>query len=180
MMFVKKNFWLMAVIAAMSINIDTVYAATPVGFSNTTLTVTAEVGVSCEETQHGEFPAPLLIDTQVVGDQTFAPIADELVSCTNGIVFTIKVSSANGTALDQTCTSNGVSGMSLKSASWPTDEVPYIFTCAGDTNGSGNFTGAGFASPRALGIGIKVLAADAQAALAHNDYSDTVTLTISY
>jgi hypothetical protein len=31
-----------------------------------------------------------------------------------------------------------------------------------------------------MGISIKVLAADAQAAMAHADYSDTVTLTISY
>jgi len=180
MFFVKKLFRLMAALAAMSIPLNAVHAETPAGFSNTTLKVTAEVGVLCEETQHGEFSAPLLIDTQVVGDQTFTPIADELVSCTKGVVFTVKVSSANGSALNQTCTSGGVSGMALKSASWPTDVIPYIFTCAGDTNGSGNFTGAGFTSPRALGIGIKVLAADAQAALAHNDYSDTVTLTISY
>jgi hypothetical protein len=158
----------------------TASAATPAGFASTTVTVNAQVLVSCQEAQHGAFPNPLIIDTQAASDQTFAPSADELVRCTNGAVFTVKVSSANGTALDQTCTSGGVSGMALRSASWPGDAVAYNFMCAGDTGGTGNFTGLGYTTARAMGISIKVPVANAQTALAHADYSDTVTLTISY
>jgi len=176
----KKIFWLVAIFVAAGMMTGNTFAATPSGFSNTTVTINAQVGVSCEETQHGSFPNPLTIDTQTAADQTFAPSADELVRCTSGMVFTVKVSSANGAVLDQTCTSGGVSGMRLRSASWSTDEVAYTFMCAGDTTGTGNFTGAGFTTARAMGISIKIAAADAQAAIAHADYSDTVTMTISY
>jgi hypothetical protein len=177
---VKKILWLVAVFTATSMITGTAFAATPSGFSNTTVDVNARVGVSCAEAQHGAFPSPLIIDTQLASDQNFTPTADQMVHCTSGVVFTVNVSSANGTALDQVCTSGGVSGMLMQSASWPGDTIAYTFMCAGDTNGAGNFTGAGFTTARAMGISIKVLAADAQAALAHADYSDTVTLTISY
>jgi hypothetical protein len=177
---VKKILGVMAVFAAMTMITVTASAATPDGFNNTTVKVNAQVTVSCQEAQHGAFPSPLTIDTQLSGDQNFSPSADELVKCTNGAVFTVKVSSANGTALDQTCTSGGVSGMALRSASWPGDAISYTFMCAGDTTGAGNFTGAGFTTAKAMGISIRVLAANAQTALAHADYSDTVTLTISY
>jgi hypothetical protein len=70
--------------------------------------------------------------------------------------------------------------MALKSAIWASDKIAYTFMCAGDTDGAGHFTGAGGTTARAMGIGIKILAADVQAAIAHNDYSDTVTMTISY
>jgi hypothetical protein len=155
-------------------------AATPAGFANTTVAVNAQVNLTCEEVQHGAFPNPIMIDTQVTADQTFSPTADELVKCTKGAVFTVKVSSANGTALDQICTSGGVGNMTLKSASWPSDVIDYTFMCAGDTDGAGHFTGAGYNTAKALGIGVKVLAANAQAAFAHADYSDTVTVTLSY
>ncbi|PKN38513.1 MAG: hypothetical protein CVU62_06670 [Deltaproteobacteria bacterium HGW-Deltaproteobacteria-2] len=132
------------------------------------------------EAQHGSFPNPLTIDSQSAADQNFSPTADELVKCTNGVVFTVNVSSANGTAVNQTCTSGGVSGMALRSISWPADAIAYTFMCAGDTGGTGHFTGAGYTTARAMGISIKVPAADAQAAIAHTDYSDMVTLTLSY
>jgi hypothetical protein len=145
-----------------------------------TIAVNAQIIASCQEAQHGVFPNPLMIDTQTATDLSFPPSADELVTCSNGVVFTVKVSSANGTALDQTCTSGGVSTMLLKSASWPGDTITYTFMCAGNTDGSGHFTGAGTNTTRALGINIKVLAANAQTAMAHADYSDTVTLTLNY
>ena len=144
------------------------------------IVVNAKVTAACQEALHGAFPNPLMIETQSATDQIFAPSADELVRCSNGMFFTVKVSSANGTAVGQTCTSGGVSGMALKSASWPGDMVAYTFMCAGDTDGAGHFTGAGYNTAKALGISIKVLQADAQAAFAHADYSDTVTLTLSY
>lgn len=177
---VKKILSLMAVLTAMSLTISSVFAASPAGFTSTEIKVNAQVGVSCQEIQQGAFPSPLIIDTQTSAEQTFTPSADELVRCTNGTVFTVKVSSTNGSAIDQTCTSGGVANMVLKSASWPSDNIGYIFMCAGDTDGTGHFTGAGFATAKAMGIGIKILAAEAQAALAHADYSDMVTLTISY
>lgn len=170
----------MTVLAAMRLTIGSASAATPVGFGYTTIDVKAQVIVSCQEVQHGTFPAPLIIDTQAANEQEFAPNTDELVRCTNGTVFTVKVTSTNGSALDQTCTSNGVNNMVLKSASWPVDTISYTFMCSGDTDGNGLFTGAGYNTNKALGIGIKVMAADAQAAIAHADYSDTVTLTITY
>lgn len=176
----KKIIWLMAVLAAMSLMKQSVSAATPLGFSYTAIEVKAVIGIACQEVQHGEFPNPLIVDTQTVNDQTFSPSADELVKCSNGVIFAVKVSSANGTALDQNCTSSGVSGMKLKSVSWPADTVAYSFMCAGDTDGTGHFTGAGHVTAKSLGISIKVAMADAQAAIAHEDYSDTVTLTISY
>jgi spore coat protein U-like protein len=52
--------------------------------------------------------------------------------------------------------------------------------CAGNTDGAGHFTGAGYISAKSLGISIKILQADAQSAIAHGDYSDTVTLTLNY
>ena len=176
----KKILWIVAVFAATSIITQTGFAATPSGFYNTTVDVSAQILVSCQEVQHGSFPNPLIIDPQLTGDQTFPPTTDELVRCTNGGVFTVKVSSANGSAVDQTCTSSGVNNMLLKSASWPADTIPYTFMCAGDTNGNGQFTGAGYAISRSLGISIKVTAANNQVALAHAVYSDTVTLTITY
>ena len=175
----KKIIWLMAAVAVYMVT-GTASAATPSGFSSTTLTVHAQVTASCQEAQHGAFPSPLIIDTQSAGDQNFPPSADELVRCTNGAVFTVKVSSANGTAVDQTCTSSGVSGFLLKSASSAGDTIAYTFMCAGDTGGTGSFTGGGLTTAKAMGISIKVLAADAQIAIAHADYSDTVTMTISY
>jgi len=177
---IKKILRFMAIVAAMIVMTVNVFAATPSGFANTTVMVNAQVAASCQEAQHGSFPNPLTIDTQLTGDQTFPPSTDELVRCTNGGVFTVKVSSTNGSAVDQTCTSSRVNNMLLKSASWPIDTIPYIFTCAGDTNGTGQFTGAGYAISRALGISIKVTAANAQLAMAHADYTDTVTLTITY
>jgi len=176
----KIKILLVAVVAAAGNLFNMAHAAAPGGFSSADIAVRAEVGISCQEIQRGSFPNPLLIDTQTVSDQTFLSTADEVVRCTSGVVFTVKVTSANGTALDQTCTAGGVSGMMLKSASWPSDTIRYVFMCAGDTNGAGNFIGAGFTNSRHLGISVKVLAADAQAAIAHADYSDTVTLTISY
>ncbi|KQC11537.1 MAG: hypothetical protein APR62_01505 [Smithella sp. SDB] len=177
---IKRIFWLIAMVVVMGFMVGTTFAATPTGFSSTTVTVNAQVTASCQEVQHGSFPNPLIIDPQLTGDQTFPPTSDELVRCTNGGVFTVKVSSANGSAVDQTCTSSGVNNMLLKSTSWPMDTIPYTFMCVGDTNGSGQFIGAGYAISRALGISIKVTAANAQLALAHADYSDTITLTISY
>jgi len=173
--------WYIAALVAISVGIgENASAITPSGFASTTLTVGAQVSIACQEAQHGSFPSPITIDTLSATDQTFSPTADETVKCTNGTVFTIKVTSANGTAVNQNCTAGGVSGMILRSASAPVDTIPYLFLCAGDTDGSGNFTGAGFSTARALGIGVKVLAANAQGAMAHADYADTVTLTISY
>jgi hypothetical protein len=179
---VKKILWLMAVVTAMSLMMETETssAAAPVGFAYTTVDVKAEIGIACVEAQHGTFSSPLIIDPQTASDQSFSSAVDELVKCTKGVVFTVKVSSANGTALDQNCTSSGVSGMALKSASWPGDTVAYTFMCEGDTTGTGHFTGAGFNTSKAMGISIKIAAADAQEALAHADYSDTITMTISY
>ena len=156
------------------------YASTPSGFSSASIVVSAVVGPACQEGQHGSFPNPIAIDTQSVSDQTFAASVDETVKCTSGTVFTVKVTSGNGTAVNQTCTTTGVSSMALKSAGTPADTVAYTFACSGDTDGLGNFTGAGFNAAKALGMSIKVLAANAQAAVAHADYTDTVTLTISY
>ena len=155
-------------------------ASTPSGFESTTLALSAEVGNACQEVQHGAFPNPIVIDSQTVSDQTFLPTADELVRCTNGTTFTIKVSSGNGSAVNQNCTSGGISTMALKSVGSPADTIPYVFLCTGDTDGSGHFVGAGYNTPRALGVSVKILASYAQNAVAHTDYSDTVTLTISY
>jgi spore coat protein U-like protein len=154
-------------------------ALAPLGFSSASIAVSAVVGVACQEGQHGSFP-PLMIDTQSVSDQIFAASVDETVKCTSGTVFTVKVTSGNGTAVNQTCTTVGVSSMALKSAGTPADTVAYTFACGGDTDTVGNFTGAGFNMAKALGMSIKVLAANAQAAVAHADYADTVTLTITY
>jgi hypothetical protein len=177
--FVKKILWIMAVFTSMSVITANAFAAQS-GFSSTTVTVNAQVTELCQEAQHGSFPNPLTIDPLSATDLTFLPSADELVRCANGAVFTVKVSSTNGSAVNQTCTSGGVSNMALRSASWPADTVAYTFMCAGDTDGAGHFTGAGYITARAMGISIKVLAANVQAAFAHNDYSDMVTLTISY
>ncbi len=160
--------------------ISSAYALPPSGFSSTTISISAQVGATCQEAQHGFFPAPIMIDAFSAADQTFAPSADEMVRCSSGTIFTIKVTSAMGTAVDQVCTASGVSGMTMKSLSSPAVVLPYTFMCAGNTDGSGRFTGAGFSTARSLGIGLKVLAADARAAVSNNDYSDTVTLTISY
>ena len=70
--------------------------------------------------------------------------------------------------------------MAMKSASAPADTIAYTFLCTGDTDGLGHFTGAGFNMPKAIGMSVKVAAANAQAAVVHGDYSDTVTMTISY
>jgi hypothetical protein len=155
-------------------------AATPSGFVSTTVVVNAQITAVCQEASHASFPNPITIDALAGSDQTFLPTSDETLKCSNGTVFTVKVSSANGTAVDQACTSSGVSSMALKSAGTPTDTIAYTLMCAGDTDGAGHFTGGGHTTAKALGMRIKVLAANAQAAVAHADYSDTVTLTLSY
>lgn len=170
-----------AVMAATIISMtEMASAAPPSGFVSETIVVNAQMAAVCQEAQHGSFPNPITIDPLVGSDQTFSPAADETLKCSNGTVFTIKVSSANGTAVGQTCTSSGVSSMALKSAGTPGDSIAYTFMCAGDTDGAGHFTGAGYTTAKAMGISIKVPAASAQTAIAHTDYSDTVTLTISY
>lgn len=169
-----------AAIGLLNVMADSAWASTPSGFSSASIALSAQVNAACQEAQHGSFPSPITINAQAVFDQTFAATADEKVVCTNGTVFTIKVTSGNGTAVNQTCTSSGVSSMALKSAGTPADTIAYTFVCGGDTDGLGHFAGAGFNTPRVLGMSIKVLAADAQAAIANADYFDTVTLTISY
>lgn len=171
---------LITMLSVLCIAAGTAVAATPPGFSSTTLALSAQINVACQEAQPGIFGNPIIIDTTLTVDQTIPALTDEAVKCTNGTVFTMKVSSANGSAVNQTCTSAGIGGMAFKSASSPGDAIPYTFFCAGDTDGSGNFTGAGFGTPRALGLGIRIAATDAQAAKAHDDYGDMVTLTISY
>lgn len=170
----------MALAMAIAAAADMSSAATPSGFSSVTIAMSARVSVACQEAQQGVFNSPLIIDTTSAVDLTISAAVDEAVKCTNGTIFTMKISSANGTAVNQTCTSAGVDGMSFKSAGAPADRIPYKFLCSGDTDGSGGFTGAGFSIPRAMGLGIRIAAADAQAAKAHDDYSDTVTLMISY
>lgn len=170
----------MAALAISSITAGIAFAATPSGFANATVIVNAQVNASCQEYQQVSFPNPLTIDTQSAVEQTFSPRADELVKCSNGTVFTVKVSSGNGTAMNQTCTSGGVSNMALKSAGAPAHVIAYMILCSGDTDGSGHFTGAGFSTPRALGMSLKIPASNAQTAVAHADYADFVTLTISY
>ncbi|HUI67310.1 MAG TPA: hypothetical protein VL087_03785, partial [Nitrospirota bacterium] len=134
-----------AVMAATVISMtEMVSAAPPSGFVSETIVVNAQMAAVCQEAQHGSFPNPITIDPLVGSDQTFSPAADETLKCSNGTVFTIKVSSANGTAVGQTCTSSGVSSMALKSAGTPGDSIAYTFMCAGDTDGAGHFTGAGY------------------------------------
>jgi spore coat protein U-like protein len=154
--------------------------AAPSGFLSTTIAVNAQMTVMCQEAQHGSFPNPITIDPLAATDQIISPTADETLKCSNGTVFTVKVSSANGTAVGQTCTSSGVSSMAIRSAGTPEDTIAYTFMCTGDTDGAGHFTGGGYTTAKAMGISIKVPAASAQTAVAHTDYSDTVTLTISY
>jgi len=156
------------------------WAATPSGFSSTNITLSAQVDIACQEAQKGTFPAPLIIDTQSAVEQVFPASVDEKIACTSGTVFTVRVTSANGSAVNQTCTSSGVNSMALKSLGSPADVIAYTFLCAGDTDGLGHFTGAGFGIPKAIGMSIKVASADAQAAVAHADYADTVTMTIFY
>jgi spore coat protein U-like protein len=155
-------------------------AAPPSGFASTAIVVNAQITATCQEASHVSFPNPITIDALAGSDQIFSPTVDEAVRCSNGTLFTVKVSSANGTAVGQACTSSGVSSMALRSAGTPGDTIAYTFMCAGDTDGSGHFTGSGNTTAKAFGISIKVLAGNAQAALAHADYSDTVTLTLSY
>jgi hypothetical protein len=155
-------------------------AATPLGFSSASITLNAVVEAACQEVQQGSFPSPLVIDAQSASEQNFSATTDEKITCTNGTVFTLRVTSTNGTAVNQTCTSGGVSSMALRSAGSPADSIAYTFICGGDTDGLGHFTGEGFNVPKAVGMSIKIAAADAQAAVVHADYTDTVTMTISY
>lgn len=173
-------YQVVVVFALTGMMIGAASAATPTGFSSVNIPVSAQVNIACQEAQQGSFPGTIIIDTMSAVDLTISASTDETVKCTNGTVFTMKVSSANGSAVNQTCISAGVGGLAFKSASAPANTIPYKFLCAGDTDGTGNFTGAGFSTPRALGLGIRIAAADAQAAMAHDDYSDMVTLMISY
>jgi len=175
-----KKILSIAVIAVIVMAAGTTFSAPPSGFASTTVVVNAQMAAICQEAQHGSFPNPITIDALAGSDQIFSPAVDETLKCSNGTVFTVKVSSANGTAVGQTCTSSGVSSMALRSAGTPGDSIAYTFMCAGDTDGVGHFTGGGYTTAKALGISIKVPAANAQTAVAHADYSDTVTLTISY
>jgi len=176
-----KNILLTAVIIMMITVVASSASATPPsGFASTAIVVNAQIAAVCQEASHGSFPNPITIDALAGSDQTFSPTVDETVRCSNGTVFSVKVSSANGTAVGQACTSSGVSTMALRSAGTPGDTIAYTFMCADNTDGTGHFTGAGHTTAKALGISIKILAANAQAALAHADYSDTVTLTLSY
>ncbi len=177
---VMKKILFIWAIGIITIMAGSAGASSPTGLSSVSIALNAQVAVACEEAQHGSFPSPITIDTQSASDQTFAASVDEKVACTNGTAFTIKVTSGNGTAVNQTCTSSGISSMALRSQSSPADAIAYTFVCAGDTDGQGHFTGAGFNTPKALGMSIRILAADAQAAVANNDYTDTITLTITY
>jgi len=176
-----KNILSIAFIAVISmVMAGMVFAAPPAGVTSMAIAVNAQMPAVCQEAQHGSFPNPITIDPLAGSDQTFSPSVDETLKCSSGTVFTVKVSSANGTAVGQICTSSGVSSMALRSAGTPGDTIAYTFMCAGDTDGAGHFTGGGYTSAKAMGISVKVPAASAQTAVAHSDYSDTVTLTLSY
>jgi len=176
-----KQILSIAVIAAIVMSMSEIAAAAPpLGSASSSIVVNAQMAAVCQEAQHGSFPNPITIDPLAGSDMTISPAADETLKCSYGTVFTIKVSSANGTAVGQTCTSSGVSSMALKSAGTPGDTIAYTFMCTGDTDGAGHFTGGGYTTAKAMGISIKVPVASAQTAVAHTDYSDTVTLTISY
>jgi hypothetical protein len=176
----KKLYCLVILIVALSGAAEESSVASNTGFVSVVVTVNARVNGSLQEAQRVNFGNQLVIDPQAGGDIIFMPTSDQIMKGTSGTVYKIKVSSVNGTAVNQACTANGVSGMKLRSANSPGDTIPYTFMCAGDTEGTGQFRGAGFNTPRALGIGIKVAGADAEAAMAHTDYSDTITLMISY
>jgi len=176
---VRKFFFLLALILAAGVAAEKVSAATPGGSAVVYITVNARVGVALQEQQRATFSDQLVIDPQG-SDQIFLPAADQVIKGTNGTVFNIKVSSVNGTAVHQACTANGVSSMKLRSASSPADTIPYTFICSGDTEGNGQFRGAGYNTPRALGVSIKIAGSDAQAAVARADYSDTITMMITY
>ena len=176
----KKLCCLLILIVALSGAAEESSAASKTGLVSVVVTVNARVNGSLQEAQRVNFGNQLVIDPQAGGDIIFLPTSDQIMKGTSGTVYKIKVSSVNGTAVNQACTANGVSGMKLRSANSPGDTIPYTFMCAGDTEGTGQFRGAGFNTPRALGIGIRVAGADAEAAMSHTDYSDTITLLITY
>jgi len=176
----KKSIYLLTLFTALSAAAVSAATAAPVGSATVYITVNARVGIALQEVQRCTFANQLVIDPQSGSDHIFLPNTDQIIKGTNGAVFNVKVSSINGTAVNQACTANGVSGMQLRSASSPTDTIPYTFMCTGDTEGMGQFRGAGYNTPKALGITIKVAGSAAQTAAARTDYTDTITMLISY
>jgi len=142
---------------------------------NNPIALTAQVKGVCQEVQPATFNL-MDIDTATLADLAFAPAQDEQVKCTKNQSFTINVASTQGGG-SGACSNTGYStNMALKSGA---DAIPYTVACT-LADGTGAFTGQGGSTPLSLGLGIKVLKADAVAAAAHLDYADTLTLTITY
>jgi hypothetical protein len=91
--------------------------------------------------------------------------------CSNGMSFSITgLSSAGGGT--GTCT--GFTG-TLKSAGTPADTLSYTATCF-----TGAYAGTGYSSGVSIPISGNIASSQYQNANAHADYSDTLTVTVSY
>ena len=91
--------------------------------------------------------------------------------CTNGMSFSITGLSSSGGGTG-TCTS--FTG-TMKSTSTPADTLNYTAACS-----TGSYTGTGGISGVSIPISGKIVSTQYQNAKGHNDYSDTLTVTVSY
>jgi hypothetical protein len=140
-----------------------IQASLPIG------SVTGTVIASCRADSAGTLNFPS-IDPSETANVT-ATSSGLAYRCSNGMSFSITgLSSAGGGT--GTCT--GFTG-TLKSTGTPADTLSYTATCF-----TGAYSGTGYSAGVSIPISGNIASAQYQDANAHADYSDTLTVTVSY
>lgn len=139
---------------------------------------TATVDGVCQWFQDGDIS--FVIDPSAGGPIGATVTRQPKVKCTNQKGFTVAAVSANKGGVAASCAApGGITGL-LRSEAAGTDTFEYTFTC-----GTAAGTGAGFGAGKEQDLGVggvagSVAASQYQDAVAHADYKDTLTLTVTY
>lgn len=159
----------MVVLAAMALVLSMVsglYAASTFQNVNATATVT---GI-CKNGTDGTL-AFGTIDPSSTSDVNVTS-SGLTYKCSNGTTFNISELASTGAGTTGTCA--GYTG-TMKSTGTPADELDYTATCT-----AGPYTGTGFSVAVSVPISGTVTSTQYQDAKPHDDYTDTLKVTISY
>jgi len=158
----KKYLVVMAAIAMVIATVSGAWAATIAP----TVNAQGTVARICTSAVNGSIT--FAIDPSGVGDLTpsAADTATEpTVKCTNGESVLVDCAQAHATL---TPAGDGLG-----------DAIPYSITTCANGAASGNISGSGFSTPKAIPVGITVLQADYQDAAA-GVHQDLITVTVTY
>ena len=160
----------MVVLAAMALVIAMVGGAFAADTTFQNVTATATVTGICKNGTDGTLTFGTIDPSST--DPVNATSSGLTYKCSNGTTFNISELASTGAGTTGTCA--GYTG-TMKSTGTPDDELDYTATCT-----AGPYTGTGFSVAVNVPITGTVTSAQYQDAKPHNDYTDTLKVTISY